>query len=484
MNTKTFTNFVKTTRFKATLWYAFIFITLEISTALIIHYSLYNRMVNNLNQSLYAQAKAIKGIASLRKFDIQTIDRVGKDSLSVYTNFNSPEALVWDVIYDAVVFNRRNTMIQITYNDDIVYQSDNLLNEKIEYENSTVKDVPHYFSFDNKNLSPYRIRAIHLRSDIFDIIVAYPEESLEENLKILNEIYLIVMPLFFIVALIGGFYISAKALSRIDRIIDNTNEITAHNLNEKIQGEEFKDEYGRLVKTLNGMIRRINESMNYMKQFTISASHELKTPLTILQGEIELGLKTAKTADELRAILESNYDEVLQLTRIIENLFLLSKIDNSVIKLNKEDISLNDFIEEIIYGMSFIAKEKNALINFNPDYDVLVSIDKTLMKQVFYNLLENALKYSDSGESIAVSTYLEDDFVAIRVANKCKPIPQNLLNNIFDRFYRLESSRNKTHGGVGLGLSVVKSIVEMHQGSISVISNDEIGIMFETKLKI
>ena len=143
------------------------------------------------------------------------------------------------------------------------------------------------------------------------------------------------------ISVIGGAFISIKSLSRIDSIINRTKYITARNLDEKISGDEFEDEYGRLAKTMNEMITRIKKSIDYMNQFSISAAHELKTPLTILRGEIELALRSKITPDQYREVLQSNLDETLRLINIVDKLFFVSKTDHSLIKINKEKTELN-----------------------------------------------------------------------------------------------------------------------------------------------
>jgi signal transduction histidine kinase len=265
-----------------------------------------------------------------------------------------------------------------------------------------------------------------------------------------------------------------KSLSRIDSIINRTKYITTQNLEEKISGDEFDDEYGRLARTMNEMITGIKKSIDYMNQFSISAAHELKTPLTILRGEIELALRSKMTLDEYREVLQSNLDETLRLINIVDKLFFISKTDHLLVKINKEKIELKTFLLSAIESMRKIAEEKNIELNFLCEEMIYAEIDAGLMNQVIYNLIENAIKYSDSNEIVNIQLGKRNtEKIFISLTNKGEYIPPVLHKKIFERFFRLESSRNRNTGGAGLGLSVVKSIVEMHGGEIEVESKED-----------
>ena len=271
--------------------------------------------------------------------------------------YQSQSDLVWDIIYDDVILNQRNNYIEIFYKNKIIFRSFNLTDDTLAFPLKT--GMYNIFDFSDPGLSSKMIRVAQLNQDNYNIIVAYPLENISQTLSSLVQIYILLAPLFFIVALIGGILISAKALSRIDAIIKKTEEITAHKLEDKIEGEEYSDEYGRLVRKMNEMIKRIKTSVDYMNQFSISAAHELKTPLTILQGETEVALKSTKSTHEYTAVLKSNYEEILRLTKIIDNLFFISKIDNSLIKINKEVVSLGDYLEPLIHSLRILGKEKD-----------------------------------------------------------------------------------------------------------------------------
>jgi len=451
--------FISSTRFKTSIWYASIFLVLEILLGSLVYISLYNSLLNRLDTALKNQAQAINRIMTEKHMDIEHFQ---PDSV-----YQSPEDFIWDAIYDEVAFNLRNNYIQIFYKDKLLFKSSNLSNDTLSFPLQS--DPIKLFDFNDPNLTERTIRAVQLNNKSYNIIVAYPLDNISQTLHSLVYIYLLLAPLFFIVAIIGGIIISTKALSRIDAIIRKTEEITAHNLDEIIEGEEYRDEYGRLVKKMNEMIRRIKTSVDYMNHFSLSAAHELKTPLTIMRGETEIVLKTPKSVEEYITVLNSNYEEVIRLTKIIDNLFFISKIDNSLISINKEEILFADFIKSLVNSLKILGKEKNITLEVKADINPLVGIDTVLMTQAITNLIDNAIKYGDENQIVEILLRETDNNkVSVEITNKGEVIPREFLDKIFDRFYRVESSRNRKTGGAGLGLSVVKSIMYWHNAEINV----------------
>ncbi len=453
--------FFFSTRLRTTLWYSVLFLVLELIIGFIIYYYLYQKLNEQLDISLTKQAKAILTYFAENKPEFDTFE---PDSL-----YHAPDELVWDIIYDAVALNPRNTYIQISYNEKIIYKSDNLKKNDIELKN--VKRVPgvQILEVVENEISEQPIRIAALDADKYNIIVAFPLTSVSQTLKYLRDIYLLLFPIFFLIAVFGGALISTKALSRLDSIIRKTDEITAQNLNEKIEGEEYSDEYGRLVKRLNGMMERIRDSFNYLNQFSIAASHELKTPLTILRGEIEVALKSPKSPEQYREILESNYEETLRLIRIVDNLFYISRLDRSLIQFTMRDTSVSEFVERVTASISILGREKNMSVVCKCSQDTMIFVDENQMRQALYNLVDNAIKYGYENSQIVVGTELNEAIhkVKIYVTNRGDGIPEESRQKIFEPFYRVEDVRNMSIQGAGLGLSVVRSVVKSHNGELT-----------------
>lgn len=468
--------YFKTTRFKTTLWYSLIFLVLEIVIGLVIYGYLKHNLYNELDISLTKQADEIYHFVSESEVNLEEFQA---DSI-----YKSPDDFIYDLIFEVVAFNPNNTFVQVSYKNQTVFSTANL-KENILRKPESVMLPSGLYTFSDSTLSDHLIRASYLQKEDFKIIVAFPIKVISKTLENLTDIYIIIAPIFFVLSLLGGSIISFRALNRIDKIIRETNTITAKNMNRIIEGGEYNDEYGRLVTTMNNMITRIKTSIEYMNQFSISASHELKTPLTILRGEIELALKSPKPVEQYRETLQSNYEETLRLINIVEHLFYLSKIDNALVTLNKQNIQLKSFIEDILKGFSNIFLEKNirTVIKFNVNQDIEVNADPELFKQIVINLVDNVHKYGkEQTEFLICCNSNSKAKVELEFTNQTEFVNPEALPKIFDRFYRTEESRNRGLGGVGLGLSIVKSLVELHNWKISVSTNDKNLITFKLSI--
>lgn len=456
-------NFFRSSRFRITIWYTSLFLALEILLGIVIYIYLYNSSYRNLDYALKIQAISIRHILEEKHIDIESF-RPGE----LYKN---EEELVWDIIYDAVVFNRRNTFIQISNKKKIVFKTGNLQNIILSFPNKTDKEQ--IFDYSDSRLSGENVRVCLIQNGNYSIVVAYPKEFVKVTLDNLQEILLLITPIFLIISMIGGMLLSAKSLSRIDKVIKKTEEITASNLDEKIPGGEDNDEFGRLINKMNEMIQRIKTSLDFMNQFSVSAAHELKTPLTILRGEIELALRSEKPAEKYIEVLRSNHEETIRLIKIIDNLFFISRSDNKLVSPSLQNIEIVSYLDQIITSLSMLGFEKRMGILLEAKTNSIVRIDPDLFKQAIFNLIDNAVKYGDPDTNIIVSVYETNNYVNIEIENRGEKIPQEDRERIFDRFYRSVSSQNSKKSGVGLGLSVVKSIITLHEGTVAVSSSDE-----------
>lgn len=457
-------NFLNTTRFRTTLWYALLFLSLEFLFALTSYLYISSNSLERLDTGLKTQASSILRLVKEKNIDF--------DTFQPDATYQSPEDIVWDLLYDVLVFDRRNYYIQITLGKRNIFKTRNLAKKNLKLPEGIAENAPSLsFDITDPQISDGEIRAYLLNDKRYRVIVAYPREHITQTLSTLSDYFVITSPLFFIIALAGGAVISRRSLSRIDAIIKKTEEITAQRLNEQIPGGDYKDEYGRLVSKMNEMIERIKTSVDFMNQFSISAAHELKTPLTILRGEIEIALKSEKHPQEYIEILKSNYEETIRLIKIVDNLFFISKSDNKLIHLEKIDTGMREYLTNVINSLRLIGKEKGIELQLNVKDDAVVNMDHVLMKQTLLNLLDNAVKYGYEGKPIIVTgEILSEHEYIISVSNEGDGIPEDLQQKIFDRFYRMESSRNRKTGGVGLGLSVVNSIMGLHGGRVSVSS--------------
>jgi heavy metal sensor kinase len=305
----------------------------------------------------------------------------------------------------------------------------------------------------------------------------------DETMKKLLIIMIISILTSISVTIVAGYFMAKKTLKPVDQIRRAAIKISSSNLDERIDIKGRKDELGRLAETFNAMISRLKDAFQRINQFSIDVSHELKTPLTILKGETEVGLRKDRNNEEYKKLLQSNLEEVDRMARIIDDLLLLSKTDTKDIELNMESISLRDLVADVCISMKIFANNKKVNLVVNELADVRLIGDELKLRRMLWNILENGIKYTQEGGVVAVSSYTNNGYAYVTVKDNGTGISQDDIGYIFDRFYRADRSR-KRESGSGLGLSISKWIAETHNGTIEVESQPSMGSQFSIKLPI
>lgn len=275
----------------------------------------------------------------------------------------------------------------------------------------------------------------------------------------------------FIASIMSGYYISKKMLKPIDYITKTADNISINNLKERIEIKGPDDELSRLSNTFNKMIDRLQEAFNRQIQFVSDASHELRTPIAVIQGYANLLDRWGKNDRE--ALEKSIYSikiEAANMANLVEKLLFLAKGDSDRIVLEKKDFWLNELINEVIGESKLIAK--NHIISNEKNDSVKVFADYKMIKQMLRIFIDNSIKFTPERGKIDISSELAGMGVKVTISDNGIGIPRNEIENIFDRFYIVDESRSKEKGGTGLGLSIAKWIVDMHQGTIYVESEE------------
>jgi heavy metal sensor kinase len=387
-------------------------------------------------------------------------------------------------------------------------KSDNMKNIQLPISLNTLKNASKGLITFETNRSfgntPLRIITFPIIDDnnVTKIVqIASSLEDVEDALNTLFIILLITVPSALMVASLGGQFLASKALKPVDNVTQTARMITSKNLNQRIQPPKVKDEISRLIETFNEMISRLDQSFRQVKQFTTDASHELKTPLTILKGEVEVTLRKKRMVNEYEQILKSNLEEVNRMSKIVDDLLWLSKADIGEIRLKKEDINLTEILNELVNQMSILAQPKNIRIEtLNHHEDIHIWGDVLRIRELFLNLIDNGIKYTEEGDSVKISfekdawvhdknqTDLEEGkfvkFIKVSVSDSGIGIAKEDQERIFNRFFRVDKARSRGQGGSGLGLSICKWIVEAHQGEIKVEIEIGKGSSFIVKLPL
>lgn len=348
--------------------------------------------------------------------------------------------------------------------------------------------VPEY---DEVSLSPTEhVRIITWPSrdedgELFFIVAGQSLKDVQRAQKQLLVLLAIANPVALLLASLGGFWLVNKALSPVDRLTRAAERIGRSNLNERVEEPRSHDEVGRLAATFNRMIDRLEQAFERERQFTADASHELKTPLAVLRGDIEVTLRRVRSPEEYQRVLKSSLEEIARLTKLTEDLLTLARSDADQSVLDLEPVRLDLLAADARAYVAPLADSAGVALTYEANAPaVVIEGDQKRLKQLLVNLLDNAIKYTPAGGNARLSIAVEDSSAVIEVSDTGRGVPQTALPHIFERFYRQTDSRDSRVTGFGLGLAISKWIADAHGGSINVESQEGQGSRFTVRLPL
>jgi heavy metal sensor kinase len=374
----------------------------------------------------------------------------------------------------------QNVDISIQNGNENVFETSEHYN--IKAEEHLVGQVE-ALELDEENLIYYSAEFQSPDDNSYTVQIIKDMSNERDFIKALFIILLVINGIAFGGSIILGYLMSIRALSPINKIINQAQKITVSDLSQRIELIGPDDELKRLSYTFNQMITRIEAGYEKQNQFALDASHELATPLSVIKGYLDIlarwGRNDPKIMDEALYNMQKEIDNI---TSLLDTLLFIAKGDNDISKIEKQDWWLNELMTEIYKDAQLIYSDHHFKLEMNQS--IFVSIDVKLVRQMIRALIDNGVKYSLEGSTITLSLLQSHSFAKIIIADQGIGIDEQDLNHIFDRFYRVDKSRSRAVGGTGLGLSIVKWIVEVHHGEIAVKSTLGKGTTIEISLPI
>ena len=297
-------------------------------------------------------------------------------------------------------------------------------------------------------------------------------------------IILILVPLILLLTALGGYYITKRAFRPVNNIVKTANDISRQkDISSRIEiaSNAKQDELHHLSVTLNEMLDKIENLITQEKQFTSDASHELRTPISVILAQGEYLLDIAKDEKE-KELAQTIVDKAKQISKLVSRLLLLARIDQNRQKFNMEKVDLGVLIDIAVDSVKELASQKEILIFSNVAEGTIVDADESLLLSAVINLISNGIKYGNKSGHVLISASKLGDKTEIIIADNGVGISEEHINKIWTRFYRVDDARNDEYGSSGLGLSMVKSIIELHGGEITVKSEVGKGTEFRIQL--
>ena len=271
-----------------------------------------------------------------------------------------------------------------------------------------------------------------------------------------------------LLGLLGGWWLTRKAMAPVSKLTEAITRVHERNLREPLPRTRSGDEFDRLTEVFNAMLARLDDSFNRIREFTLHASHELKTPLTILCGEIETALRDESLTPAERDRYASQLDELRRLARIVDGLTLLAKADAGQVALTLEPLRLDELVRDNFADTQILAEPQQIRVELTGCEEISVRADRHRLRQLLLNLADNAVKYNQPQGRVTMELHRANGAAEFVIANTGPGIPPESLPRVFDRFYRGDPAHGNEVDGCGLGLSIAQWIVSAHQGTIRV----------------
>ena len=340
---------------------------------------------------------------------------------------------------------------------------------------------------------PVRVNGVRVAA----VQVAQTLERDYQTLQNLQRLMLYLLPVALLFSAVAGYLLAGRALYPAEQVRRNverlmTGQIDARNLDQKVGQNVDADEIGRLAHTFDSLLERLQETMSRERQFSMDASHELRSPLTALKGELSVALSRERSANEYRDILGQLEGSVDEMSLLVEDLLTIARASpnepqaGSVERMERmERVDVALLLRQVCERLQVVADDKTINLKCAAEIvPIYVKGSRLKLQRVFTNLLDNALRYTPAGGSIRLQARAERQVAVIEFADTGIGIPTEHLGRVFDRFYRTDAARARESGGSGLGLAIVKAVIEAHRGSVRVTSRVNEGSIFTVYLPL
>ncbi len=323
---------------------------------------------------------------------------------------------------------------------------------------------PKFFTVKAAN-STWRVGV--LGNDDVTLVIGLNQQEVEQELNRVRAAFLLTLPVALFLVGLGGWAVAGRALRPLKTIADTAERFTARGLEQRIPDAGESPEASRVIQVLNRMMERLETSFRQATRFSADASHELKTPLTVMQGELESALKSAAPGSAEQRLFSNLLDETQRLKTITRSLLLLAQADAGQLKLAREPVDLSAELDAMIEDARVLAADVHLQFDVAIQLQLMVVADRALLHTALFNLIMNAIKYNETDGQISVQLEAANGQVVFTIGNTGPGIPSDEQTRIFDRFYRVSHAGGRQVDGIGLGLSLAREIARAHGGELS-----------------
>ncbi len=337
------------------------------------------------------------------------------------------------------------------------------------------RDADSEVRFSSGGMRDFPLRMAYQRLMIggraITIVVAEPVAKFEKALVEFTAVLWVLMPVLLALATAGGFWLSSRALRPVEELTEGARSISARDLSRRLAVPTARDELRSLAETLNEMLGRVEDSFQQMRRFTADASHELRTPITLIRTAAEFSLLRERSREQLADNMRKILREAKRTSALVDDLLWLARADSGQHEISLRPVQLAPLLGDIADQAADLAAAKNLVVTSSAaPRDVVIQAEELALRRLLLILIDNAIKYTPNGGRISLEAEVRGAEVLITVADTGPGIASEDLPHIFERFWRADQARSRESGGTGLGLSIGREIAASHNGTLTVTS--------------
>ncbi|WP_298867092.1 HAMP domain-containing sensor histidine kinase [uncultured Gimesia sp.] len=452
-------------RWRLTLWYAFALALMLCVFSLVLFLLVWQQVLARTDTGLREELQEIG-------LEVELADSVTVFAAQASARFSQHE------FYEFIVTDETSR---------IIFNSTGLKEPVVTSSRSTTKMPEEKLETrELKGLGPYRIASTTMSGSFgtLNVQVMTSLIPLYNDLHTLQWAVAFLLPVAVLLAIASGQFLAGRALRQVQQIVDATNAINITCLDHRIQVANPDDEIGKLAVALNSLINRLERAVYEIRRFTADASHEIRTPIAALRLEAESVLRSPRTPEEYAQTLAVVVEETTRLGKLADQLLNLSRHDAGIVPCNHDPVQLDALLRDVVDQLQPFANGCGVALNCEIETVCEVLGDDISLSQVFFNILDNAIKYTPRDGEVTARLSVSDHTAVIEIQDSGIGISADDLPHLFDRFYQADPSRQYSGGGAGLGLSIARAAVLMHEGTIDIQSQLEQGTMVTVRLQL
>jgi len=372
-----------------------------------------------------------------------------------------------------------------------IAENPDLAGVRVQLPDAGKRDAPIYLynlSADTGRRVVFKRFTLNSPPAVFFLVISQPLDELLNSLRTIRLVLLFGTSAGLVLAGLGGSFLARRSLLPVARMTEQARRMSAENLEQRLPVTNARDELGNLAGTFNELLGRLDDSLSQQRRFMADASHELRTPLSVMRTAISVTLEHERDMEEYRDALEIMDDQVRRLTRVVTDMFTLARADIEKRPLIRSEFQLDRLVEECVRAAEVLGSRKGIDIVIESLNSTPYSGDEGLLRQLLLNLLDNAIKHTPSAGKVSVALTTRNSHHQIMVGDTGEGIPLEAQPHIFERFYRADKARSRSHpsefgAGAGLGLSIAQWIAAQHGGEVELVKSDEHGSIFVASLR-